>query len=161
MKLKISLSFPIILLLSSCGNAQPAITPTNAVAQTPFTLETPETIATFTPLPAGCATPSPDEINDFIGQSITDKDNGKTLVTHVTSRFWIYLDDRTYSLPDLMQSLPNGLLGYISNGSIRGPQCYPIMFEAVKEGKGLLQIKNFKLWIVVNDALPESKIPLP
>ncbi len=136
----------LIISLSACGLAQrtPAVTP----------------IATFTPLPGPCATPSPDELKDFINNSITIEDSGKTFVTHVTSRFWIYLDDSLYPLRDLENALPSGLLGYVSNGSIRGPQCYPVMFEAVKEGKGLLKIKDFQLSIIIDNALPASALPL-
>jgi hypothetical protein len=106
-------------------------------------------------------TPAVAELNDFIKRSITIADNGKTFTTHVTSRFWIYLDDRIYPIPDLFNAIPKGLMGYVSNGSVRGPQCYPVMFEATKEGKGLLQLKDFQLEIVVNDSAPESPLPLP
>jgi hypothetical protein len=114
----------------------------------------------MTSLPFPCATPEPAELSEFIQQSITSEDNGKTLVTHVTSRFWIYLDDRIYHLQDLLNAIPNGLIGYVSNGSIRGPQCYPVMFEAVKEGKGLLQVNDFQLQIIVDNNAPESGFPL-
>lgn len=117
-------------------------------------------IPSFTPLPGSCATLSPDELKDFINNSITIEDSGKTFVTHVTSRFWIYLDDRIYPLRDLLNSVPDELIGYVSNGSIRGPQCYPIMFEAVKEGKGLLKIKDFQLSIIIDNHLPMSGLPL-
>jgi len=60
----------------------------------------------------------------------------------------------------LLNAIPDGLIGYISNGSIRGPQCYPIMFEAVKEGKGTLQIKDFQLSIIIDNNLPMSPLPL-
>jgi hypothetical protein len=124
-------------------------------------VQTLQAIPTFTSLPYPCATPAPDELNDFIKQSITIADNGKTFTTHVTSRFWIYLDDRIYPLPDLFNAVPQGLIGYISNGSVQGPNCYPVMFEAIKEGKGLLQVKDFQLHIVVDDSAPESTLPLP
>jgi hypothetical protein len=144
-----------IIPLSACGSLQrqPAGTqvPTSTfntiiagttVPELTLEAETLQAIPTFTPLPDPCATPSPDEFKDFINNSIIIADNGITFVTHVTSRFWIYLDDRIYPLRDLLNSIPDGLLGYVSNGSIRGPQCYPVYFEAVHEGKGLLQIKD-------------------
>jgi hypothetical protein len=136
----------------------PQITDTAIPAST---LET-ETIQAIssTSLPSPCATPSPDELKDFINNSITIEDSGKTFVTHVTSRFWIYLDDSIYPLRDLLNSAPDGLIGYISNGSIRGPQCYPVMFEAVKEGKGLVEIKDFQLSIIIDNNLPMSRLPL-
>jgi hypothetical protein len=163
----------LVLLLSACGSLQnlPAATQEltkapsamiadTAVPESTLEAETLQVIPSFTPLPGPCATPSPDEFKDFISNSITLQDNGKTFVTHVTSRFWIYLDDRIYPLRDLLNSIPVGLIGYISNGSIRGPQCYPIMFEAVHPGKGLLQIKDFQLSIVIDNNLPMSTLPL-
>jgi hypothetical protein len=160
------LSIFSILFLSACGRAQASSTPTIAPAQTPLALETLEmktleAIPTFTSLPGPCATPLPDELNDFIKRSITVNDTGKTLVLHQTSRFWIYLDDSVYPLHELLKGVPEGLIGYISNGSLRGPQCYPIMFEAVKEGKGLLKVKDFELSIIVDNNAPESPLPVP
>ena len=142
----IVLSVFIICLVAACGNPQPIssttntpVVPTVSVAMTaaPFPssfeqeTETLEAIPSFTPLPGPCATPTADELSEFIKQSITLDDNGKTFVTHITSRFWIYLDNRVYPLQGLLNSIPKGLIGYISNGSIRGPQCYPILFEAL------------------------------
>jgi hypothetical protein len=117
-------------------------------------------IPTLTPLPGSCSTPKLNQLNDFLNRSITIKDSGKSMIVHVTSRFWIYLDDINYPLFELLKSIPNGLIGYVSNGSIRGPQCYPIMFEAVQEGRGLIQINNFQLFIIINNSLPESSLPL-
>jgi hypothetical protein len=163
----------LAILLSACGSSQPAPNATQVPTNTHITLipeapvlestlemETFEAIPSFTPLASPCSTPAPNELNDFIKLSITIEDNGKTFITHLTSRFWIYLDDRIYPLRDLLNSIPEGLIGYISNGSIRGPQCYPIMFEAVREGKGLLQIKDFQLSIIVDNNMPESPLPL-
>jgi hypothetical protein len=130
------------------------------VPVTTFETGTLEAVPSFTPFIGSCATPAPNELNDVIDHSITLKDNGSTFITHVSSRFWIYLDDRIYPLQELLNSIPEGLIGYISNGSIRGPQCYPIMFEAVREGKGLLRIKDFQLSIIVNNYLPESTLPM-
>ena len=162
-----------IISLSACGSSQrllavsqsltKKVTPMIsdvAIPEATLEAETFAAIPSFTPLSAPCATPSPDELKDFIKNSITIEDNGKTFITHVTSRFWFYLDERIYPLRDLLNSLPEGLLGYISNGSIRGPQCYPIMFEAVREGKGLLKIKDFQLSIIVDNNLPASPLPL-
>ncbi|HEX7542269.1 MAG TPA: hypothetical protein VF352_09075 [Anaerolineales bacterium] len=173
MKRAIFLFSTLAISLSACGSSQPAPTatqvPTNtqnteisetAVSESTLEYETIEAIPSFTPLPGPCSTPAPNELNDFINSSITIEDNGKTFITHLTSRFWIYLDDRIYPLRDLLNSIPEGLIGYISNGSIRGPQCYPIMFEAVREGKGLLQIKDFQLSIIVDNNMPESPLPL-
>lgn len=145
--------------LASTNTHNPLISET-PVSESTLEIETLEAIPTLTPLPEPCSTPAPEESNDFIDHSITIKDNGKTFIAHVTSRFWIYLDDRIYPLRDLLNSVPQ-IIGYVSNGSIRGSQCYPIMFEAVKEGKGFLQIRDFRLSIVVDNNAPESPIPLP
>jgi hypothetical protein len=163
----------LVISLSACGSsssmtaATPVPTDTintritnTAVPESTLQAETFEAIPSFTPLSGPCVTPSPDEFKDFINHSITVDDSGKTFVTHVTSRFWFYLDDRTYPLRDLINSIPDGLIGYISNGSIRGPQCYPIMFEAVHEGKGILKIKDFQLSIIIDNNLSESHLPL-
>lgn len=163
----------LVIASSACGSSQPAPTPTQAPSNTQNTLvsetvvmkSTPEletigAIPSFTPLTGPCSTPAPTELNDFNKESITIEDNGKTFVSHVASRFWIYLDDRIYPLRDLLNSIPEGLIGYISNGSIRGPQCYPIMFEAVHEGKGLIRIKDFQLSIIIDNNLPMSPLPL-
>ena len=146
----------LTIILSACNSGQ-AMTGNPPISTLDRTLEA---IPSFTPLSGPCATLVPGELNDFMFNTITVDDNGKTFVTHITSRFWIYLDDRVYPLRELLNSIPEGLIGYISNGSIRGPQCYPIMFEAVHEGKGLLQIKDFQLSIIVNNNLPASTLPL-
>jgi hypothetical protein len=163
----------LVISLSACGSPQTIpfdtqvqTTPQNTlipqITQSILTIqsETLDAIPSFTPLSEPCSTPVPSELNDFINRSITFNDNGKTLIVHVTSRFWIYLEDRLYPLRDLLKSIPDGLIGYVSNGSIRGPQCYPIMFEAVHEGRGLLQIKDFQLLIIVDNSIPESSLPL-
>jgi hypothetical protein len=165
-------SIPVILF-AACGSSQtaasaipvptkPSTPPPSVMVVSEQTLEaeTLQAIPTFTPLSGPCPTPSPDEFKDFINRSITIEDNGKTFVTHITSRFWIYLDDRIYPLRDLLNSIPDELIGYVSNGSIRGPQCYPVYFEAVHEGAGLLKIKDFQLSIIIDNNLPISSLPL-
>ncbi len=123
-------------------------------------METLTTIPTFTPLSGPCATPEPDMLSQISGRSITIADTGKTYVAHVTSRFSIYLDDRVYPLQDLEKAVPSNFFGYISNGSIRGPQCYPIMYEALREGKTTITLKDFTLNVVIDDSLPMSTFPL-
>lgn len=169
----------LLVFINTCRSAARDNTPLSTTNITPtettFTatqiLETPiptatlqmktlEAIPRFTPLPGPCATPLPNEFDEFIEQSITIQDNGKTFVSRPGSRFWIYLDDRVYPLDELLRTLPDGLIGYVSNGSIRGPLCYPIMFETVREGKGLLQIKDFQLWIVIDNNAPLATFPL-
>jgi hypothetical protein len=168
------LLFPLLAIsFSACGSSQPLPVTTyistngqkimiteTAVAASTLEYETFVAIPSFTPLLEPCSTPSANELNEFINRSITFDDNGKTFQIHVTSRFWIYLDERIYPLRDLLNAIPEGLIGYISNGSIRGPQCYPVMFEAVRDGKGLLKIKDFQIMIIVDNSMPESPLPL-
>ncbi len=95
----------------------------------------------------------------FSTHSITGADNGKTLVVHQTDRFSVFLDDHEYPLDELRASAA-GMLGIISNGSLRGPNCYPVMFEAVGEGEASLNDRDFKLEVRVDDNAPRSPIPL-
>jgi hypothetical protein len=159
--------------LSACGISHPIPNPTQVNSTFQNTLisetqlsevqthqETSSPIQTFTPLSEPCSTPEPSQLNEFVNRSITIKDNGKILFVHVTSRFWIYLDGGIYPLQDLLKLIPAGLIGYVSNGSIRGPQCYPVMFEAAREGRGVVKLKDFQLNIIVDNSLPESPLPL-
>ena len=168
MRSKILIFMGLIVPLSACGLFQPMATSIFESPNIPETLtkeslpvqNTADVIPTFTPLPGPCSTPVPDQLQDFINRSITTKDNDKTFIVHVTSRFWFYLDDSKYPLRDLLKSIPEGLIGFVSNGSIRGPQCYPIMFEAVEEGRAFIQLKDFRLSIIIDNNLPESALPI-
>ena len=173
---RIALIPPILaVLLTACSPARPAsaspvspastqtVIPLVSFTQVPewtVEMETLQAIPTFTPLPGPCVTPEPEIRDAFINNSITIEDNGKTFITHVTSRFWIFLDDKIYPLRELLNAIPDTLIGYVSNGSIMGPQCYPIYFEAVHPGKGILRTKDFQLTIIVDNALPMSHLPL-
>ena len=112
----------LVISLSACGPSQhqpdgtqvPTIIintliPGTEVPDLTLESETLQAIPTFTPLPGPCATPAPGELNDFIKSFITIEDSGKTFVTHITSRFWIYLDDRIYPLRDLSMQYRRGL----------------------------------------------------
>ncbi len=103
--------------------------------------------------------PPPEELNLFTSRSVTAEDSGKTLVLHQTDRFSVYLDDQRYPLNEL-QASPAGILGIISNGSLRGPNCYPVMFEAVTEGSAVLRDRDFQLRIVIDNRAPVSTLPL-
>jgi hypothetical protein len=116
--------------------------------------------STLAPLSERCATPAPDQFSGLNSEAITVKDSGKTIVLHVTDRFSVYLDDGFYPLDEL-ESSPTGLLGSISNGSIRGPDCYPIMFEATGEGKLLPHDRDFRLQVATYNTGPASTVPLP
>ena len=75
-------------------------------------------------------------------------DNGKTFTYHITDRFSVFLDDTKYPVKDLT-CMPAGIIGYVSNGSLRGPNNYPIMFEAVAEGQCVLKDGDFSVTIVI------------
>lgn len=173
MKPGVFLIIIVVTAIPACGSSQPIANTTQSSTKGPniniYNTATPEmtqlfyspdVIPSFTPLTEPCSTPSPSEMGDFINRSITFADSGKTFFAHITTRFWIYLDDRNYPLRDLLISIPIGLIGYISNGSIKGPQCYPIMFEAVQEGTGVIRLKDFNLSIIVNNNMAESVLPL-
>ncbi len=106
-----------------------------------------------------CPTPSPHELALFESRSVTAQDNGKTLVVHQTDRFSVFLDDSAYPL-NTLQSSPAGVLGVISNGSVRGPNCYPVMFEALTQGQGTLTDGGFVLHVQVDNNAPVSTFPL-
>lgn len=140
------------LVSSSCGTQLAAVTPSNSEAAEPSsTLASPATV---------CPVPPPDVLASLMSGSITEKDNGKTLVLHKTDRFSVFLDDRLHPLAGL-QADPTERLGLVSNGSLRGPNCYPIMFEAVSEGQAVLREGSFELHVLVDDSAPVTTIPLP
>ncbi len=135
--------------LSACQGTGPSPMPMTSRAAFPTE------VANF----SACPTPGQDQLALLSAQSVIADDSGKTLVLHQTYRFSVYLDDRTYPLNELHQD-PAGTLGVISNGSIRGPNCYPIMFEAVTQGRVTLSDRNFLLHIVVDNNAPASQFPL-
>jgi len=76
-------------------------------------------------------------------------DNGKMFSYHLTDRFTVFLDDTKYPVKDL-ECTPEGIIGYVSNGSLGGLDHYPIMFEAVAEGTCRLEDHDFHADIVVS-----------
>lgn len=75
-------------------------------------------------------------------------DRGKTFSYHITDRFTVFLDDTQYPVQDLLCT-PDGIIGYISNGSLGGLSHYPIMFEALAEGTCRLEDHDFQVEIQV------------
>jgi hypothetical protein len=73
---------------------------------------------------------------------IKPSDNGKTFTYHLTDRFTVFLDDTKYPVKDLACT-PDGIIGYVSNGSLGGLNNYPVMFEAVAEGTCRLEDHDF------------------
>jgi hypothetical protein len=58
------------------------------------------------------------------------------------------LDDAAYPVKDLACS-PSGVIGQVSNGSLRGPGLYPVQFEAVQVGECTLADRGFSVTIRV------------
>jgi len=75
-------------------------------------------------------------------------DNNKTFSYHLTDRFSVFLDDTKSPVKDLTCT-PEGIIGYISNGSLGGLDRYPIMFEGVAEGKCRLEDHDFHVDIII------------
>ncbi len=97
------------------------------------------------PTPDAHATITADMKSDA---QIKSSDNGRTFIYHPTDRFSVFLDDVKYPVKDLTCT-PDGVIGYISNGSLGGPRHYPIMFEAVTEGKCQMEDHDFHVEIIV------------
>jgi hypothetical protein len=87
------------------------------------------------------------------------EDNGRTYTYYVSNRFFVFLDDEKYPVDSLVCD-PEGILLYVSNGSFRGPDFYPIYFEAVKVGGCTLKDHDFAVKIVVVD-LPTPALTPP
>jgi hypothetical protein len=73
---------------------------------------------------------------------IKPSDNGKAFTYRLTDRFTVFLDDTKYPVKDLACA-PEGIIGYVSNGSLGGLDHYPVMFEAVAEGNCRLEDHDF------------------
>jgi hypothetical protein len=80
--------------------------------------------------------------------AITLESNGKTITFPVATRFSVFLDDDKYPVKALTCN-PTWIIGYISNGSLRGPGRYPIMYEATVPGECTLRDGDFTVKIVV------------
>ena len=107
----------------------------------------------FEPRPAALSTATPQE-PPVVGEWPADdsgialSDRGRTLTYHVTDRFSISLDRVRYPVRALTLT-PKGIVGLISNGSINGPDNYPVMFEAVQPGECLVENGDFRVRVVV------------
>ena len=129
----------LLVILTSC-----AISPTPS-QQT--------TTATVTAQPAsGGSVDSTELVMDIQwmknNAAITLESNGKTITFPVATRFSVFLDDDKYPVKALTCK-PTWVIGYISNGSLRGPGRYPIMYEATAPGECTLRDGNFIVKIVV------------
>lgn len=101
-------------------------------------------------LTSGCGGES--STSPSVGQSgpsvIALSDGGRTFTYHVTDRFSVSLDGTRYPVTALTLT-PTGIVGLISNGSINGPEDYPVMFEAVQPGECRVENRDFRVRIVV------------
>ena len=98
--------------------------------------------------PAGAAT---EEVERLRARADIKLENaGQTFTYTVTSRFTVFLDDTDYYAGDLGCE-PEGIVGVVSNGSVRGPDLYPVMFEAVRPGQCELRDGDFTATIVVTE----------
>jgi hypothetical protein len=150
------LKFSVVLfvgsiLLSACKGVLPLATLSPVQVSPLSTLQPtrlPDVEGTFSS-PIGQPTESDPE-QWMKEHSINLQDSGKTFTYTTTSRFMVFLDDLDYPLKDL-NCVPQSVIGYISNGSLRGPDHYPIMFEAGPEGTCLLQDRDFQVRIVIDN----------
>jgi hypothetical protein len=101
--------------------------------------------------PAAVSTATPQEPavpGETGGSAIALSDRGRTFTFRVTDRFRVSLDPTRYPVATLKLT-PAGIAGLVSNGSINGPDDYPVMFEAVRPGECLLENGDFRVRIVV------------
>lgn len=70
----------------------------------------------------------------------------------MTKRFFVFLDDEKTPRSELVCE-PQPVMGYVSNGDFRGPDLYPIYYEATVVGSCTLKDRDFAVKIVVK-ALP-------
>jgi len=81
--------------------------------------------------------------------NVKPEDNGKAFTFTVTTRFTVFLDDQNYPVNELKCS-PDGIIGMVSNGSMRGPGLYPVMFEALQTGQCTLTDRDFSVQLTIN-----------
>ncbi len=132
------MSLAVVLLVGACAKSSPL--PTSSPINKPAV---PSVLPSPTLEPAAV-----DAIEWMKEHSINLRDNGRTFTFTVTSRFMVFLDEKDYPLNEL-KCEPKWIMGYASNGSLRGPDYYPIMFEAAEEGTCILKDRDFQIRIVV------------
>lgn len=145
----------ILLLTSACMSAAPNSSPLT-VQESPITVATPlmgtSVFQSVVPLPPSQPTQYPaiatetQRIKELAPINLSG--NGKTFTFQLTTRFIVFLDDKEYPVKDI-KCTPEGIIGYVSNGSVRGPDNYPIMFEAVGIGTCTLRNKDFQAYVTI------------
>jgi hypothetical protein len=129
--MKVFTAISVIVILSACAVA------------TPIPVQPTPTIHVIEP------TTTIDPLAELRQQAkIKMEDNGKTFTFAVASRFFVFLDDMNYPATELTCS-PEGIIGLISNGSLRGPGLYPVMFEGAQVGKCMLTDRDFSVQIEI------------
>jgi len=141
--------------LVSCQNTQPL--PENTPRAT-FIVPTLDQSGIITLSPDTLAT----EVQGMKDMAnITLENNGQTITMSNYRRFSVFLDDDKYPVRQL-QCEPKWIMGYISNGSFRGPDLYPITFETTTVGECTLRNGDFAVKIIVVEPTPVlSGTPLP
>jgi hypothetical protein len=81
---------------------------------------------------------------------ISLKDKGKTFTYTLTTRFMMFLDDDLYPVKELICE-PKPVIGFVSNGFLRGPGHYPVMYGASIVGECTLSVRDFWVKIVSTD----------
>lgn len=125
----------LLALISACNQVSTSRSPTSMRAS-PF--DTP--------------TPTLTELQLFqqmsgIEPNITLDDNGTTFTFVAYKRFMVFLDNERHPRNEL-RCIPQGIIGYVSNGDLWGPDSYPIMFEG-NPGTCLLVNRDFQAKIIV------------
>ncbi|MFO7942825.1 MAG: hypothetical protein R6U51_00725 [Anaerolineales bacterium] len=110
---------------------------------------------------SGAITMSPEQITAEVQRykemaDITLETAGQKFTYRLGERLFIFLDDEDYPLEDLVCE-PDWIMGYISNGSFRGPERYPIYYEATSPGVCTLHNGDFSVEIKVLEPTPNPE----
>lgn len=158
-------AYPPMPVVTPSPHAYPDSTP-DATAVVLFAAkETAIVAATLkgVPSPIVGATFSPAEQTAVVQQfkdraEITLEDNGQTVTVTLGLRFFVFLDDESYPVRSLTCE-PDWKMGYISNGSFRGPDLYPVYYEATELGSCVLKSRDFVVTVTVVEPAPGAPVP--
>ena len=118
------------------------------------------TKAVPTQIGSSFSTLSPDQIATdtqyMIDMSkITLVNDQQTVTVTLNSRFFVFLDDEKYPVSEL-DCKSEWLMGTISNGSLRGPDRYPIYFEPTRTGACWLSNREFGMNLIIVEPTTSS-----